>query len=205
MSVWSIKSKGQQQVVAPNPHNMCSLSSPIRVRQPAWTISHQPSDHFSLSPSFSMQERRGKENKKILGHRNRLSIIWNVTQHFSTCCLPKIYSKITILFAYSLFETSLSAPHSAPPLRITGCSLPITDLDVQKGNLMFSFRFPLLCHWRRKNCMIYLLFLLKLLRQGHSIAPGWKKLVNKIEMLFPWTVIASSSSINAVSSQRKPH
>lgn len=35
-----------------------------------------------------------------------------------------------LLFAYSLFETSLSAPHSDPPLRTTGFSLLITDLDV---------------------------------------------------------------------------
>lgn len=35
-----------------------------------------------------------------------------------------------LLFAYSLFETSRSVPHSDPPLRTTGCSLLIMDLDV---------------------------------------------------------------------------
>lgn len=182
VSVWSIKSKGQQQVVAPNPHNMCSLSSPIRVRQPAWTISHQPSDHFSLSPSFIMQERRGKENKKILGHRNRLSIIWNVMQHFSTCCLPKIYSKLTILFAYSLFETSLSAPHSAPPLRITGCSLLITDLDVlhriTKGKLNVQLQISTVVSLEEKELHDLSAFLTETAQTGTFHSP-WMEETSK--------------------------
>lgn len=60
VSIWSIKSKGLQQVKASKPHNMCLLSSPIRFKQPVQIISHQP-PRFIVVSFFS--KKRGNKRK----------------------------------------------------------------------------------------------------------------------------------------------